>query len=95
MVLSRSARWFLPALLIFVIALQQQSRAQIPVGTERTGTFVWDGQRWVPGSEYFAHAPAPEADDSSAILTVTVEPPALPVYEQPPCPEPNLIWTPG
>jgi hypothetical protein len=28
-------------------------------------------------------------------LSVNDAPPALPVYVQPPCPQPNLIWTPG
>ncbi len=28
-------------------------------------------------------------------VSITVEPPALPVYEQPPIPEPGYIWTPG
>jgi len=28
-------------------------------------------------------------------IVVSVPPPALPVYEQPPCPEPGMIWTPG
>src|ERR1700722_11645343 len=29
------------------------------------------------------------------ILTITVAPPELPVYEQPPIPDPGYIWTPG
>jgi hypothetical protein len=28
-------------------------------------------------------------------VSVNVEPPALPVYVQPPCPEPGYLWTPG
>jgi hypothetical protein len=28
-------------------------------------------------------------------ISVNFAPPVLPVYEQPPCPEPNLMWTPG
>ena len=28
-------------------------------------------------------------------ISVSFGPPALPVYEQPPCPEPGYIWTPG
>jgi hypothetical protein len=28
-------------------------------------------------------------------VSVNVEPPALPVYVQPPCPQPNYMWTPG
>jgi hypothetical protein len=35
--------------------------------------------------------PAP----SYATASVDIPPPPLPEYEQPPCPEPNLIWTPG
>ena len=32
---------------------------------------------------------------AGVFISVTFAPPALPVYVQPPCPEPNLIWTPG
>jgi len=32
---------------------------------------------------------------SAQILTVTIIPPVLPVYEQPPIPAPGYIWTPG
>jgi hypothetical protein len=28
-------------------------------------------------------------------ISVNIEPPALPVYVQPPCPQPNFMWTPG
>uniref|UniRef100_UPI002931E94E YXWGXW repeat-containing protein n=1 Tax=Clavibacter michiganensis TaxID=28447 RepID=UPI002931E94E len=28
-------------------------------------------------------------------VSITVAPPALPVYEQPPCPAVGYIWTPG
>src|ERR1700728_3337207 len=28
-------------------------------------------------------------------VSVNIEPPAIPVYVQPPCPEPNFMWTPG
>jgi hypothetical protein len=28
-------------------------------------------------------------------ISINIEPPALPVYVQPPCPEPNYMWTPG
>ena len=28
-------------------------------------------------------------------INVGIAPPELPVYEQPVCPEPNLMWTPG
>jgi hypothetical protein len=41
-------------------------------------------------------APAPAADPYPATtVSVDVPPPPIPVYEQPPCPQPNLIWTPG
>ena len=28
-------------------------------------------------------------------ISINIEPPALPVYVQPPCPQPNFMWTPG
>jgi len=28
-------------------------------------------------------------------VSITIGPPALPVYEQPVCPDPGYIWTPG
>ena len=28
-------------------------------------------------------------------ISITIGPPPLPVYEQPPCPEEGYIWTPG
>jgi hypothetical protein len=38
-----------------------------------------------------SYAPPP----SYATAAVDIPPPPLPEYEQPPCPAPNLIWTPG
>lgn len=32
---------------------------------------------------------------SQVAISISVAPPELPIYEQPPCPAPNLIWTPG
>ena len=32
---------------------------------------------------------------AGVFISVRFAPPALPIYVQPPCPEPNLIWTPG
>jgi len=91
----RSVRWLLLAFMVFAIADQQRVSAQAP-GTLRTGTFVWDGARWMPvenpAPPVEEAAPAPDADDE---VTADTPPPPLPVYEQPPCPEPNLIWTPG
>jgi hypothetical protein len=90
MTFMRSVRWLMLALAVFGAAAQQQARAlQLPVGTTRTGTFIWDGERWIPAEA----APAPDVDAEE--ITVDVAPPPLPVYVQPPCPEPNLIWTPG
>ncbi len=39
--------------------------------------------------------PATSVAQISIGVSVNIEPPALPIYEQPPCPEPNLQWTPG
>jgi hypothetical protein len=79
------------ALVLFAAAAPQQAMAQIPIGTTRTGTFIWDGARWIPAAT--PPPPAPVVADDA--VTVEIAPPALPVYEQPPCPAPNLIWTPG
>jgi hypothetical protein len=39
--------------------------------------------------------PAPASAQVSIGVSVNFGPPAIPVYVQPPCPQPNLIWTPG
>jgi hypothetical protein len=93
----RSARWLLLALIVFIAAASQQALGQMPAGTARTGTFIWDGAHWVPASEYRVNFPAPDAVDVAEPGAVYTEeaPPPLPVYEQPPPPAPNLIWTPG
>ncbi|MEA2756383.1 MAG: hypothetical protein QOJ54_2672 [Aliidongia sp.] len=44
-------------------------------------------------SPLMAVAPVPAA--AQIAITVQVEPPILPVYDQPPIPEPGYIWTPG
>ena len=48
---------------------------------------------------YQTPAPRPQAvvyaQSPGGVVTVQVEPPALPSYEQPPCPEDGYIWTPG
>jgi WXXGXW repeat (2 copies) len=85
----RSPRWLLLALAVFVAATQHTS-AQAP-GTVVNGPFVWDGQTWQPVQP---PAPPPPSPDQVAIYA-DVPPPPLPVYEQPPCPQPNLLWTPG
>jgi len=37
----------------------------------------------------------PVSSQAGVFISVGVAPPMLPVYEQPPCPEPGLMWTPG
>lgn len=39
--------------------------------------------------------PAPSCAQGSVGISVTIAPPALPVYVQPVCPGPGYIWTPG
>jgi WXXGXW repeat (2 copies) len=86
----RLGRWSLLMLIAFGTMVQQQASAQIPIGTTRTGTFIWDGERWIPAEEAPPAAPAVDV-----VITASTAPPPLPVYVQPPCPEPNLIWAPG
>src|SRR5208283_6145834 len=78
MTFLRSARWILLALLVFGIVAQQQASAQIPVGTTRTGTFVWDGERWIPAEQ--APQAAVSVSAGGVELTVNDAPPPLPVY---------------
>lgn len=40
-------------------------------------------------------APAPSSAQVSVGISVTIAPPALPIYVQPVCPSPGYIWTPG
>ncbi|MGB6691335.1 MAG: hypothetical protein WBE76_26170, partial [Terracidiphilus sp.] len=42
-----------------------------------------------------AAIPATSHAQFSVGISVGFAPPVLPVYVQPPCPEPNLLWTPG
>jgi hypothetical protein len=37
----------------------------------------------------------PTASSAQIGISVSFGPPALPVYEQPPCPDEGYIWTPG
>ena len=37
----------------------------------------------------------PASSFAGVFISVGFGPPVLPVYEVPPCPQPNLIWTPG
>ena len=92
---ASSISWLLLALLALTACVQTAS-AQIPVGTTRTGTFIWDGERWIPAEEYQpAAAPLPPPPVAAEVVVATEAPPPLPVFVQPPCPAPNLIWTPG
>ena len=37
----------------------------------------------------------PASSYAGVFISVGIAPPVLPVYEQPPCPQPGLMWTPG
>ena len=37
----------------------------------------------------------PQEAQARVFVSVNIAPPALPVYEQPPIPGPDYIWTPG
>jgi hypothetical protein len=37
----------------------------------------------------------PASSFAGVLISVNIAPPVLPVYEQPPCPEPGWMWTPG
>ena len=37
----------------------------------------------------------PASSYAGVFISVAIAPPVLPVYEQPPCPEPGWMWTPG
>lgn len=37
----------------------------------------------------------PASSFAGVLISVNLAPPVLPVYEQPPCPEPGWMWTPG
>jgi len=38
---------------------------------------------------------APGVSSAGVFVNITLAPPALPVYEQPPCPQDGWLWTPG
>ncbi len=40
-------------------------------------------------------AAAPQASHAQVGISITIGPPMLPVYAQPPCPQPGYLWTPG
>src|SRR6185369_1788116 len=37
----------------------------------------------------------PASSFAGVLISVNIAPPILPVYEQPPCPQPGWLWTPG
>jgi hypothetical protein len=37
----------------------------------------------------------PQAAHAQVAVSITIAPPVLPVYTQPPCPQPGYLWTPG
>src|SRR5580704_16745231 len=43
----------------------------------------------------FAFAATSHTASAQVVVSVSVAPPALPVYTQPICPAPGYIWTPG
>jgi hypothetical protein len=49
--------------------------------------------RWILMALLLSIVPA--SSYAGVFISVGFAPPALPVYEQPPCPEPGLMWTPG
>jgi len=49
--------------------------------------------RWLVLALFFALVPA--SSFAGVFVSVNVAPPPLPVYVQPPCPEPGYMWTPG
>jgi hypothetical protein len=91
----RSLRWLALALIVIATAAQQQASAQLPVGTTRVGSFTWDGEKWIPTDLYQSPAPPPPAIVVEDEIVADTPPPPMPDYDQPPCPEPNLMWTPG
>jgi hypothetical protein len=49
--------------------------------------------RWVLLAFLLSLVPA--SSFAGVLISVNIGPPVLPVYEQPPCPEPGWMWTPG
>jgi hypothetical protein len=49
--------------------------------------------RWILMALLLSLVPA--SSHAGVFISVGIAPPALPVYEQPPCPQPGWMWTPG
>ncbi len=43
----------------------------------------------------FVLSVAPQASQAGIAISITIAPPVLPVYVQPPCPQAGFLWTPG
>jgi WXXGXW repeat (2 copies) len=48
-----------------------------------------------PSTYEAVNEPAPNYSEPDVEITASEAPPALPEYDQPPCPEPGYLWTPG
>src|SRR5579863_679012 len=55
---------------------------------------LYRSMRWLFLALLLSLIPA-RSSYSGILISVGFAPPVLPVYEQPICPEPNLMWTPG
>jgi hypothetical protein len=55
---------------------------------------VFRSARWLLLALLLPLIPAPKAN-AGVFISVNFGPPVMPVYVQPPCPQPNLMWTPG
>jgi WXXGXW repeat (2 copies) len=54
---------------------------------------LFGSARWLLMALLLSMVPA--SSYAGVFISVGFAPPALPVYEQPPCPQPGLMWTPG
>lgn len=54
---------------------------------------IFRSARWILMALLLSLVPA--SSFAGVFISVGFAPPVLPVYEQPPCPEPGLMWTPG
>ncbi len=55
---------------------------------------IFRSARWLLLALVLPFIPIPQAN-AGVYISVGFAPPILPVYVQPPCPEPDLIWSPG
>ena len=52
-------------------------------------------QEYPPSAQEYPQAPSSEYAEPQMEVRTAEPPPPLPDYEQPPCPEPGYLWTPG